>query len=356
MEGEGGKVLKAANHLPHPLTPAPILQQGLAMPTTWKLILPCTRAEAEVLNGDIAALAMMEPPPVLMTHEPDETRPEAWEAHAYFEERPDAASIALLQSLIPSAAQAKPRLEQLPDEDWVTISQQGLDPVSAGRFYVHTSTNKGAIPAGAKAFQIEASLAFGTGGHETTAGCLAMLDALKGRGSRFDHIADIGTGTGLLAFAASHLWPRAYVSASDIDPVSVQVTADNADVNGVALGQSQGQVALCVASGTDHELIQRRAPYDLLIANILAGPLIELAPSFAAIIAEGGTLILAGLLNHQTDAVAKAYRAHGLRLAEVRENGDWPCLRLVKRPSYSWKRPLRASGRTSQLPGDFGTW
>lgn len=340
----------------YPLTPPPNLQQGVVMATTWKLILPCTRAEAEALNGDIAALAMMEPPPVLLTHEPDETRPEAWEAHAYFEERPDAASIALLQSLIPSAAKAKPRLEQLPDEDWVTISQRGLDPVSAGRFYVHTSTNKGIVPIGARTFQIEASLAFGTGGHETTAGCLAMLDALKERGSRFDHIADIGTGTGLLAFAALHLWPRAYVSASDIDPVSVDVSADNADVNTVPLGQHPGQVALCVASGTDHELIQRRAPYDLLIANILAGPLIELAPSFAAILRDGGTLILAGLLSHQTDAVSRAYRAQGLRLAETRENGDWPCLRLVKRPSYGWKRPIRASGRTSQLPGDFGTW
>jgi ribosomal protein L11 methyltransferase len=326
------------------------------MPQTWKLILPCTRAEAEVLNSDIEALAAMDPPPVLMTHEPDENQPESWEAHAYFEGKPDAASIVLLQSLIPSAATAKPRLEQLPDEDWVTISQQGLEPVSAGRFYVHTSTNKGAIPEGAKAFEIEASLAFGTGGHETTAGCLAMLDSLKKRGSRFDNIVDIGTGTGLLAFAALHLWPRAYVSASDIDPVSVDVTALNADVNTIMLGQSQGSVALCAASGTDHELIQRRAPYDLLIANILAGPLIELAPSFAAILSGGGTLILAGLLGHQKEGVARAYRAHGLRLAEVLGNGDWPCLRLVKRPSYAWKRPLRASGRTSQLPGDFGTW
>jgi ribosomal protein L11 methyltransferase len=293
---------------------------------------------------------------VLMTHEPDESRPEHWEAHAYFEGKPDLASIELLRSLIPSAAKAKPRLEELPDEDWVTISQQGLEPVVAGRFYVHTSTNKGEVPAGAKSFQIEASLAFGTGGHETTAGCLWVLDALKRRGARFDHIADIGTGTGLLAFAALHLWPRAYVSASDIDPVSVGVTADNATVNGIQLGQSQGHVALCVASGTDHELIQRRAPYNLLIANILAGPLIELAPSFAAILGEGGSLILAGLLSHQREAVARAYRAHGLRLAEVRENGDWPCLRFVKRPIYGWKRPTRASGRTSQLPGDFGTW
>ncbi len=326
------------------------------MSGSWKLILPCTRAEAEALNGDIAALALMDPPPVLMTHEPDETRPEAWEAHAYFEGKPDKASIALLQSLIPSAATARPQLEKLPDEDWVTVSQQGLEPVHAGRFYVHTGANKGQIPAGAKPFLIEASLAFGTGGHATTAGCLTMLDHLKCQGARFDHIVDVGTGTGLLAFAANHLWPRAYVSASDIDPVSVEVTALNAEVNHVPLGQASGSVALCAASGTDHEMIQRRAPYDLVIANILAGPLIELAPSFAEIMAESGTLILAGLLNKQKDAVAAAYRAQGFRLAEVLTDNEWPCLRLVKRATYAWKRPVRASGRTSQPPGDFGTW
>ena len=203
------------------------------MADCWKLTLPCTRAEAEALNGEIEALAAMEPPPVLMTHEPDEARPDAWEAHAYFEGRPDKASIALIQLLIPSAARAKPLLERLPNEDWVTLSQQSLAPVQAGRFYVHTAANAGAPPPGTKAFRIEASQAFGTGGHATTAGCLAMLDALKRRGTRFDHIADIGTGTGLLAFAALHLGPRAYATASDIDLVSIDVTVDNAAINGV---------------------------------------------------------------------------------------------------------------------------
>ena len=117
-----------------------------------------------------------------------------------------------------------------------------------------------------------------------------------------------------------------------------------------------GQVALCAASGTDHELIQRRAPYDLIIANILAGPLIELAPAFAAIARDGGSLILAGLLNTQTEAVLRAYRAQGYRLHRRTDKGDWPCLWLVKRRRYGWERPLRASGRTSQPPGDFGTW
>ena len=324
--------------------------------TCYKLTLPCTRAEAEMLNGDIAVLAMLEPPPALITREPDETLPEAWELNAYFEGKPDAASIALIQSLIPSAAGVVPLLEALADEDWVTISQQGQEPVSAGRFYVHSSNSAAPVPSGAVPFVIDASLAFGTGNHATTAGCLAMLDRMKRQGKRFDHIADIGTGTGLLAFAAMHLWPRAYATASDIDPVSVVVARDNAAINRVALGQQQGRLALCAASGTDHEMIQRRAPYDLVIANILAGPLIELAPALALIMAEGGSLVLAGLLARQTSAVATAYRKQGVHLLEVAESGDWPCLRLVKRRRYGWQRPVRTSGRTSQPPGDFGTW
>jgi ribosomal protein L11 methyltransferase len=326
------------------------------MTNCWKLTLPCTREEAEAINGDIIELAMMDSTPVIITREPDEQKPHLWQLDAYFEGRPDPGNIALIQSLIPSAKAAQPILEQLPDQDWVTVSQAGLEPVRAGRFYVHTSTSTQPPPEQAKRFIIDASLAFGTGGHATTTGCLAMLDALKSRGQRFDHIVDIGTGTGLLAFAANHLWPRAYVTASDIDPISVDVAADNAQVNGVTLGQQPGRVALCAASGTDHEMIQRRAPYDLIIANILAGPLIELAPAFAAMARDGATLILAGLLKTQSEVVAKAYRAYGFRLAECSGEGDWPCLRLIKRNSFAWKRPLRASGRTSQPEGDFGTW
>lgn len=324
------------------------------MANSWKLTLPCTRAEAEALDADITPLALMEPPPSLVVREPDESSPAVWELNAYFEGRPDKASIALIQSMIPSAAKAKPRLEPLPDEDWLTISQAGLAPVRAGRFYVHTSAHP-PVP-GAICFRIEASQAFGTGGHETTHGCLEMLDRMKARGMRFDHVADIGTGTGLLAFAARHLWPRACVTASDIDPVSIAVTTGNAAANAVPLGQAAGHVALCVAPGTDHEMILRRAPYDLVIANILAGPLIELAPALSAILRDGGTLVLAGLLGGQAGAVAAAYRVQGLRLSERTDRGEWPCLRLTKRSRHGWQRPIRASGRTSQPPGDFGSW
>lgn len=304
------------------------------------------------MHEDDEWLEQFENLPTLVADELEAFNDAKWSIQAYFNAMPSQHDTRLLENRLG----AKADVEKLPNEDWLTLSQKSIDPVHAGQFYVHTSTNKGSVPTGAKSFLIEAGQAFGTGGHETTSGCLAMLDRLHRSGKRYHHIADIGTGTGLLAFAALHLWPRAMVTASDIDPVSIDVTRENASVNGVSLGRRSGQVALYVATGTDHRGIAARAPYDLLIANILAGPLVELAPSFASVIAEGGTLILAGLLDTQADKVASAYRRNGFLLVDRQDNGDWPCLRLVKRRHYGYRRPIRASGRTSQPPGDFGTW
>ncbi|MFM2236951.1 MAG: hypothetical protein RL209_985 [Pseudomonadota bacterium] len=326
------------------------------MSGNWKVQFPCTRAEAEALHEDDEWFALLDPMPTIVAEEVEAFNDDKWQLNAYFAAKPNKAVIKAIQSRLSSTVKAKPVVEKLPDADWVVMSQQGLEPVHAGRFYVHTSSNKGPVPDGATPFLIEASRAFGTGGHETTSGCLMMLDAMKRAGKRFDVIADLGTGTGLLAFAAHSLWPKAYLTASDIDPVSVDVTADNARVNNVPCGVSQGQLALCAAEGTAHPLIASRAPYDLVTANILAGPLIELAPSIAQIMDEGGALILAGLLNTQAEAVLRAYRRHGFRLQKRVDCGDWPCLWLVKRRVYGWKRPVRANGRTSQPPGDFGTW
>lgn len=323
---------------------------------SWKVTLPCTRQEAEALHDMDEWLAFLDPIPSIVADEMEAFNDTKWRIEAYFPEEPDKAAVELIQSRLPSASKAKPLITKLPDEDWVVMSQQGLKPVHAGRFYVHTSANKDEVPKGSVPINIEASRAFGTGGHETTSGCLSMLDKLKCMGKRFNLIADIGTGTGLLTFAASHLWPRAYLTASDIDPVSIDVTRDNALLNGYALGSGPGQIALCVAAGTDHPIIQQRAPYDLIIANILAGPLIELAPSLARIIRGGGALILAGLLNTQAESVIGAYRKLGFRLEVRRDTGDWPCLLLVKRKRFGWQRPIRADGRTSQPSGDFGTW
>ncbi|HMN53173.1 MAG TPA: 50S ribosomal protein L11 methyltransferase, partial [Sphingopyxis sp.] len=205
-------------------------------------------------------------------------------------------------------------------------------------------------------FLIDASQAFGTGGHDTTAGCLAMLDRLARAGASPRNIADIGTGTGLLAFAGHALWPRARVIASDIDPASIVVTRDNAAINGVPLGRGGGRLALAVAPGTDHPAIRHRAPYDLVVANILAGPLITLAPDIASITAPGGHAILAGLIARQMEPVLAAYRAQGFRLAQRGGSAEWPCLLLVKRRRYGWRRKERALHRASPSDATFGSW
>lgn len=320
---------------------------------SWKVTLPCTRAEAEMLDVDATGL---DPAPVLLTSERIADDPDSWQLEAFFAGKPNSAMIAAVQALVPSAAGSRAGIEKIRDADWVTMSQAGIEPVHAGRFYVHTETNKGRVPEGAKAFRIDAGLAFGTGTHETTSGCLMTLDALRASGKRVRNLLDLGTGTGLLAFAAMHLWPQAHATASDIDPKSVEVTADNAEINGVALGGGPGQLALAAAPGMEHPLLIGRAPYDLIIANILAGPLIELAPNVSMALAEGGTLILAGLLTGQADAVAHAYRRQGLRLAGRIDNGDWPALRLVKRARYGADRVTRPGPRgVGEAPG-FGSW
>ncbi|WP_070151590.1 50S ribosomal protein L11 methyltransferase [Sphingobium phenoxybenzoativorans] len=326
---------------------------------SWKLTLPCTREEAEALSDDIGLLAMLDNPPALMTSEVEPDDPLQWRLDAYFEGKPGKETIALVRTLVPSAAAATPILEQLPAEDWVTLSQQGLEPVAAGRFYVR---NMASDPeqAGFRNYLITAGQAFGTGQHETTSGCLRMLDRARRLGHRFGNIVDIGTGTGILAFAAMHLWPRAYAIASDIDPVSVEVTEKNARVNAVPLGNGGGQLALVTAAGAHHPAIIGRAPYDLIIANILAGPLIDLAPSLCALLEDGGTLILAGLLDTQADRVIAAYRRQGMRLADRIDNsnqhGQWPTLRLRKRPTIGRQRPVRVATQvTGETPG-FGSW
>jgi ribosomal protein L11 methyltransferase len=304
---------------------------------TWRVSLPCTRAEAEGITDELPELAALEPPPVLMTSEPDPDRPDEWRLDAYFETEPDDRAVMLLRTLVPSAAAAQAEIERIEPQDWVTLSQQGLEPIRAGRFFVHTPAHRDRVPPDAIALEIDAGRAFGTGQHETTSGCLVALSRLKQAGLSFGNIADIGTGTGLLAFAAVRLWPVAKLTASDIDPVSIEVSAENAAINRIATGRARGQVELVVAPGLDHPRLKARAPYDLLIANILAAPLIELAPALSAAVEPGGRLMLAGLLRTQADAVLAAYRRQGLALAFSVEHGHWPTLVLRKRRALGWR-------------------
>lgn len=292
---------------------------------SWRVTLKCTRAEAEALPDSADLFAHAEEPPVIVADEPDPHAPDDWRIHAYFAEQPTTQELVLLGRL---AANGDPEVDHLEDmTDWVTMSQQGLGPILAGRFFVHTPMHYADRPADTVNLEIDAGLAFGTGQHDTTAGCLAALDRLEVSGKRFENIADIGTGTGLLTFAAMALWPEAKAIATDIDEIAVRVSEENAAINGVKLGHGPGQLLLAAADGMDHPLIKARAPYDLLIANILAGPLIELAPSFAANVAPGASVVLAGLLDTQADAVIAAYEAEGMTLVE-RGAGEWCVLVL----------------------------
>jgi ribosomal protein L11 methyltransferase len=283
---------------------------------SWKLTLPCTRAEAEAI--DAGAELGIEPAPVLVTTETVEDDREHWRLDAYFEHAPTTGDIAAVRALVGGDGAAV--VEELGDEDWVTLSQAGLEPLHVGRFVVHTAAFPADAPPGGRAFLIDAGQAFGTGHHETTSGCLAMLDGLAER--RFGAVIDVGTGTGLLAFATKHLWPDAIVTATDIDPVAVRVTAENATLNGV-----EG-VRLIVADGALDQTITDAAPYDLVIANILAGPLVSMAPELAAIAAPGATILLAGLLETQRASVVEAFAACGCTLEEADRRGDWTILRL----------------------------
>jgi ribosomal protein L11 methyltransferase len=299
------------------------------MEDCWKVALPCTRAEAEALKDDIAPLALLDSPPVLMTSEADEKG--GWRLDAYFGRKPNAAMIALLKQLTPSAAGAEARVERVEERDWVTLSQQGLEPIRAGRFFVHTPLHRSVVPADSIGLEIDAGRAFGTGQHETTTGCLLALSRLKTGGATFGNILDLGTGTGLLAFAALKLWPTARAAASDIDPIAIEVAAENAAVNRIGLGRGRGRVALAVADGLENRKLRARGPYDLIIANILAGPLVDLAPSVVTALAPGGRLLLAGLLAGQAERVAWAYRREGLMLQFRIDRGEWPTLAMRRR-------------------------
>lgn len=304
------------------------------MSEVWKLTALAPRGviEAALLAHEDAL--DWDPEVVLSGSEVAEDKPEEWRLEAWLPRKPTKADSAAIRRLF---ADVQPLLfpEQLPEFDWLTQSQQGLEPIRAGRFHVHTPQYPPLRQPGVRNFAIPASQAFGTGQHATTAGCLEMLGEMKRRGVVIRNLADIGTGTGLLAFAALHLWPRALSTASDIDAVCLNVVEDNARSNGIPMGARPGALTMLVADGMDHPLLEARGPYDLILANILAGPLIGMAPHFAEALVPGGSLLLAGLLETQEAQVRRACRAARMRIAARKVIGDWSILWLRKRASYA---------------------
>lgn len=241
-----------------------------------------------------------------------------WEVGGYFEARPDAAQLAILAAAFGAADFA---VSELPETDWVAKVRRELAPVEAGRFFVYGSHDADKVPEGRIALLIEAAMAFGTGHHGTTLGCLQALDALADTGFTPKRVADIGCGTAVLAMAAKRVWPEAQVIASDIDSVAVDVAEAN-----LAANDMQGAVQCVEAAGFDHQAL--KGPFELIFANILKGPLVDLAPSMAQAAAPNGQVILSGLLNAQADEVLGVYSSFGFNTVTQRQIVDWTTLHL----------------------------
>ncbi|WP_299813663.1 50S ribosomal protein L11 methyltransferase [uncultured Jannaschia sp.] len=243
-----------------------------------------------------------------------------WEVGVYFAEAPDETALALLAA----AYGARPfTISEVPPTDWVAHVRRELRPVEAGRFFVYGSHDAESVPADRVALLIEAAMAFGTGHHGTTQGCLQAFEALLQAERMPGPVADIGAGTAVLAMAAAMVWEDVPVIASDIDAVAVEVAAANVAENGLA-----GRIECVEAAGFGHPVLTEAAPFALIFANILKGPLIDLAPDLAAHAAPGGHAILSGILNPQAEDVIAAYTAAGFALADRLTLGDWTTLTL----------------------------
>jgi len=288
------------------------------MPTFTALTTLADETRAQALGE---ALEDLEPAPVGVGVFELEDGSGLWEVGAYFTEEPDEIALTLMAAAFGAAEFA---LSELPEIDWVAHVRRELKPVEAGRFFVYGSHDADKLPADRIGLLIEAAMAFGTGHHGTTLGCLRALDRLATRGFHGKNVIDVGCGTAVLGMAAAKIWPET-VLATDIDQVAVDVAEANVMANGL-----DGRVECLEAMGFQHDVIHARAPYDLVFANILKGPLIQIAPDMAKHTEAGSLAILSGLLNTQAADVLAAYVAAGFEEVEREEIGDWTTL-LLKR-------------------------
>jgi ribosomal protein L11 methyltransferase len=269
--------------------------------------------------------------------------PNAWHIEAYCPASADAGEISRQLEGVVGAGIPPIEITDVPDLDWVTISQEALPPVAAGRFLVHGSHDTARIAQGPNSILIDAGEAFGTAHHATTQGCLLMIDGIT-RAMTFRRVLDLGCGSGVLAIAAARAQPRANVMASDNDPKAVAVASANAAANGA--GQ---RIAFVCAQGLAHPWLRHGAPFDLVIANILAGPLCTLAPEIRKSMADGGMLVLGGLLDPEAPQVVATYVAHDFALIERRSMAGWTTLRFRKRRKSHVPRVAETSIDTLRL-------
>jgi ribosomal protein L11 methyltransferase len=272
---------------------------------------------------------LLEPPPDALTVFED--KPEGassqtlWRIEAYFSEPREARVLEAELDLLLGEPAPRFQAADIPDLNWVALSQAALPPVKASRFTVHGGHDRGRVPQGPNAILIEAGEAFGTAHHATTFGCLIALGQLAAT-RRFRRILDLGCGSGVLAIAAARAWPQAAVHGVDIDRQSVVVARENAAVNRVG-----ARIRFTCGPGVSAPAIRNAAPFDLVVANILAEPLVALAPDIRQVAEQGAVVVLSGILVREAPRVLAAYRAQGFALAGHRRYDGWSTLTLVKR-------------------------
>jgi ribosomal protein L11 methyltransferase len=306
---------------------------------TFAAVLSLDEAEARSLADVVAEDDELATRPVDL----NETAPGQWQVVVYFEAEPEAGDREALARAITTALgrrRAAFRIEALPETDWVRRSLAGLKPIRVGRFLIHGRHDRDRVRPNDVAVEIEAGEAFGTGHHGSTLGCLAAIDALARRRQRVGNALDVGTGTGILAIAIAR-GLHAPVLATEIDPVATAVAAANARLNRAA-----GLITTVTAADLSGRLVGERGRFDLIVANILAGPLIRLAPSVRRHLAAGGTVILSGLLPTQRARVVAAYRGQGLRLVRAATSAGWLTLVFERRSI----RTAEMRGRPPRAP------
>lgn len=278
----------------------------------------------EVLAGEVLDLlseVFGEEDFAIATTEIDEKK-DIWEASVYMMQvDEDDVRVRVEAALSEAFPEMKVEREVIPDVDWVAKSLEGLKPVRAGRFLVHGSHDRDKVRSGDIAIEIDAGQAFGTGHHGTTAGCLEVIDRVV-RSRRVRNALDLGTGSGVLAIAVRKL-KNIPVLATDIDPIATRVAAENVRRNGIASG-----IVTETAPGFHSTAFSNHGPFDLIIANILARPLIKMAPQLVTHLAPGGSVILSGILASQRWKVLAAYNGAHLRHVRTIWRNGWVTIHL----------------------------
>ena len=276
--------------------------------------------ERERAEGLGVALEKLNPPPMGVGVFELEDGSGEWEVGAYFHDRPDEISILILENAFKADGFA---ISEIPETDWVTKVKRELSPVEAGQFFVFGKHDSHKLPKDRVGLLIEASMAFGTGHHGTTKGCLLALDKLVTMGKKIDEVIDIGCGTAVLAMAVGKV-SSSRIIASDVDQVAVEVALANLKANNL-----ENRIACLQATGFEDTKIRSNAPFDLIFANILKPPLLDLAPCIRRYLKSGGHAIISGILDLQAIEIIEAYRQNDLEVQDRIDIGEWVTLTLI---------------------------